>query len=515
MNINKYKHYMESAAGMTGSNVPNRPREHRYDKPKNVEGESLISKHFGVNPPPLPKSATQSTAAKTISSNIRIQFNPELIEIFEIIEEEGNYIGFEMAWLADPNSTYQNFLKIEHAKISKSKGCFDVTIGGYTHPMKIENFIKYYWGKQFFVGTMIRDFIEKYDMLVGGVDIPKREQITPPVFRFNPKDTRSTFISLVTKTYPHGHEEEVLDFLPALQKDKVGNYYKIIGDAKPETMFCCHLDTADRIQSGVKLFTYKDENGDEIICTDGITILGADDKTGVTILLYMMVHNIPGIYYFFIGEERGAIGSHALANIYESVDYLSNVKRCVAFDRRDVCSVITRQLGRMCCSDEFGKALCGEFNKSGLKLQNDPTGVFTDSASFLAYIPECTNVSVGYYSEHSGREKQNVTFLEKLCQAALKVNWNSLPTVRRIGISDEIKKKYKDFIIDLKSTPFQIEIKLEPDDYDGKVYITCDLEDGLVDDTYESLVLLQHLLKKHKIPEKLRFSGEYIKIILP
>ena len=41
------------------------------------------------------------------------------------------------------------------------------------------------------------------------------------------------------------------------------------------------------------------------------TILGADDKAGMVILLYMIEKKIPGLYYFFIGEEVGCIGSNA------------------------------------------------------------------------------------------------------------------------------------------------------------------------------------------------------------
>ena len=66
-----------------------------------------------------------------------------------------------------------------------------------------------------------------------------------------------------------------MQFLPKLEKDSVGNYYKIIGE-NPTTMFTSHLDTADRKQGITKLLSMKDDKGDEIIYTDGSTILGAD-----------------------------------------------------------------------------------------------------------------------------------------------------------------------------------------------------------------------------------------------
>lgn len=447
------------------------------------------------------------------NKNIRVFFTAELFEILEILQEEGNYIAYELLWLDDPSSTYRNTLGISRVNVSKDISCFDVTIGRHTNSMKIRNFLNYYWGRSYFQVKAVDEFINDYNILAGGKEVAPKVKVEVPAFKFNPKDVRSTFISLVTKTYPYGHESEVLKFLPSLQKDKVNNYYHIIGD-NPTSMFCCHLDTADRIQSNVNLFTLKDDKGDEIIYTDGVTILGADDKAGVTVLLYMMAHNIPGVYYFFIGEERGAIGSSALSSIYEDIPYLKNIKRCVAFDRRDVFSIITSQLGKVCCSKDFADALAVELKKGGLSYKADPTGVFTDSASFLEDIPECTNLSCGYYSEHSGKERQNISFLERLCKASVMVNWESLPTARKVGISEEVKRKYKTLIKDLQSYPFRIGVKLTAED-DGSTAIMCDLEDGIIGDTYDTLEMLQYLLKRHKIDQTAYFDGEYIKIYLP
>jgi transcriptional regulator with XRE-family HTH domain len=277
-------------------------------------------------------------------------------------------------------------------------------------------------------------------------------------------------------------------------------------------MFTSHLDTADRKQGTTKLLSKKDENGDEIIYTDGSTILGADDKSGVAVMLYMMAHNVPGLYYFFMGEERGGIGSGLLSSVYEKVEYVKNIKRCVSFDRRDVCSVITSQLGRTCCSDEFGTALAKQYNANGLNLSLDPTGIYTDSASFLEQIAECTNISVGYYSEHTGKERQNINFLERLAKASVQVDWDSLPTVRKVGIDEEIVRKYGNLINDIKATPFGIDVKIASDR--ATTFIQCDLEEGYIDETYEALTTLQFLLNKHKVSQKVYFDAEYIKIDL-
>ena len=339
----------------------------------------------------------------------------------------------------------------------------------------------------------------------------KYDKIVVEDFKFDPSNIKSTFISLVTETYPHGHEEEVLKYLPSdLQRDEIGNYYKIIG--KSTTMFTCHLDTADRQKSKVNLYTTK-KGTDEFIVTGGSTILGADDKAGVTVLLHMMHHNIPGVYYFFIGEERGGIGSHALANVYSTIDHLKGLKRCVSFDRRNYYSVITEQLSRQCCSDEFGLALCKELNKTeGMKMTIDDTGIYTDSASFVDEIPECTNVSVGYFNEHTVSESQNITFLEILCKSVLNVNWEELPVSRKIGFDEYMMYKYRHFLSDFKKAVFDQDVKIET--MEGKTYIKMEISEPDVKIVYEDIINISALLIRHRLDPDVVFSDNLIKIEL-
>ena len=226
----------------------------------------------------------------------------------------------------------------------------------------------------------------------------------------------------------------------------------------------------------------------------------------------MMAHNVPGIYYFFIGEERGGIGSNALSTIYQSVDYLTDIKRCVSFDRRRTTSVITHQLGRQCCSNEFGSALAEQYNKSGLNLSLDTTGVYTDSASFMDDISECTNISVGYYNEHKGSEMQNMTYLKKLAEASIKVDWDSLPTIRKVGYNQAIYQKYKGLIDEIKKNVFGIEIKVVGEL--EKVFIRLDLQEPDMSEVYDGLIRMQTILNKHKIEDNCVFNKTYLKIEL-
>ncbi len=236
---------------------------------------------------------------------------------------------------------------------------------------------------------------------------------------------KEKFLQLTSRTYPHGTEKEIFPLLPSeLQEDEFGNLFIKIGES--DAMFTSHLDTATSTLTHVK-----HEFDGNIIKTDGTTILGADDKAGVTIMLHMIKHNIPGLYYFFLGEEVGCVGSKKLRGKLET-EKIEGINKVISFDRRGTSSVITFQASSRCCSDKFGEALSAELNKheETFSYKNDPTGVYTDSAQFTKIYPECTNISVGYQNEHTFTELQDIEHLDKLAQACLKVDWNSLPVER-------------------------------------------------------------------------------------
>ena len=241
------------------------------------------------------------------------------------------------------------------------------------------------------------------------------------------------FLKLTSKTYPHGYEDICLEemvslgYLPKdISKDTHGNYFYKIGESR--TIFASHLDTVSSKHEPVKHVL-----DGETIRTDGTTTLGADDKAGVSVMIWMMKHNIPGTYYFFIGDEVGCIGSGLAAKYGE---FKGIYDRIISFDRRGTNSIITHQSWARCCSDAFADAFCAELNKSDYKLNyiKDDGGVYTDSAEFVDLIPECTNVSVGYYSEHTKSENQDMRHLVNLASACLLVDWENLPTKRDTSV---------------------------------------------------------------------------------
>lgn len=248
------------------------------------------------------------------------------------------------------------------------------------------------------------------------------------------------FLRLTSKTYPHGSEQIIVDemiklgiFPKDLKKDAHGNYFYKIGDSS-RTIFASHLDTVSTKHEPVTHVL----DGD-LIKTDGTTTLGADDKAGVSVMVWLMKNNIPGTYYFFIGEEVGCIGS----GLASKNDDFSNYDRIISFDRRNTGSIITHQSWARCCSDAFADDLCKQLNEAGfgLKYEKDDGGVYTDSAEFVELIPECTNVSVGYYSEHTFSERQDIKHLIALCEACVIVDWESLPTKRDPSVYEG--KSYK------------------------------------------------------------------------
>ncbi len=241
----------------------------------------------------------------------------------------------------------------------------------------------------------------------------------------NPADV---FLRLCSWTVPYGGEDRYYGKMLLHQGfvgDQRGNYSLFIphpNGANPSTCFMAHLDTSSFDCAPISRIVK-----DNTCKTDGKTILGADDRAGVTILLYLAREKTPGLYYLFVGEEDGRIGSGEMA---QSVGMPEHITKCVSFDRKGMGSVVTHQLGYRCCSDEFAEALCAELNQYGLEYSPDPSGVFTDSLEFAPTVSECTNISVGYSGQHSTKETQDLNFLSYLCKVCAGVDWEALPASR-------------------------------------------------------------------------------------
>ncbi len=166
----------------------------------------------------------------------------------------------------------------------------------------------------------------------------------------------------------------------------------------------------------------------------------------------MFLAGVPGRYIFHYGEEAGCEGSSDLAKY--SPETLEGIKYAIALDRAGTSDIITSQLGDTCCSDEFAQSLI-----DALGLPYTPEyGSYTDTASYVDIIPECTNLSVGYSGAHSNRESVDFAHVGVLLDALVKMDQSRLicsrdpfapkPTVTRFASSNPHAKHSYPAVID-------------------------------------------------------------------
>jgi len=220
-----------------------------------------------------------------------------------------------------------------------------------------------------------------------------------------------------------------IDSKPGMRRDKFGNRFIKVG--KTETAFTSHTDTVHRL-SCKRQKVYMQEGW--AFVNSGHP-LGADDGTGVWLMLNMIYAHVPGLYIFHRQEETGGQGSNYIVN--KAKNLVSGIKRMIALDRKGYGDVITHQGWSQTCSDEFAKELAKQL---GGKYKPSDEGVFCDSAHYTELIPECTNLSVGYFNAHSEDEIQDLSFARQLFYKLKRVKWETLPTVRKPGV-----KKYKGY----------------------------------------------------------------------
>lgn len=209
-----------------------------------------------------------------------------------------------------------------------------------------------------------------------------------------------------------------------MYRDAIGNLH-IDTRISPtnRTLFVAHVDTVHRKEGPNKIrktATHWHADG---------AALGADDGAGVAMLMHLMHSGVDAYYVFTQGEECGGIGATWLAK--HERELLSEFDRAIAFDRRGIDSVITHQGRGRCCSDAFADALSDALNADmTLMYLPDNSGVYTDTAEFIDIIPECTNISVGYYSEHSDKESLDIIHFQELAKRVARMEWDALPTDR-------------------------------------------------------------------------------------
>ncbi len=290
---------------------------------------------------------------------------------------------------------------------------------------------------------------------------PVQESNKVDVLTFNERKIDPLLFRLLSTKSPSGKEQfistivtkAIKDFCPDSPKPRIdteGNIIFELGERGKDhnTMFSCHLDTVHSTDGPLTLVTtngkYKDGEGYVYGATREkggklkAEILGADDRAGIWIMLQMIRKKTPGLYIFHTREERGGVGS--LHIVDKTPEVVKDIKRCIAFDRRGYDDIIGRQRGSICCSDDFGKALASALNINmppKQQYKHGAIGTFTDSANYTSVIPECTNISVGYFDQHMTCEYLDYVFLCKILMPAIHaMKWEMLPTTRDPKVSD-------------------------------------------------------------------------------
>ena len=213
--------------------------------------------------------------------------------------------------------------------------------------------------------------------------------------------------------------------------DEHGNYTLVLGD-RPNICFTAHTDTVHK-QEGIQTLQIEDD----IVTTMTGSCLGADCTTGLWLMLGMIEAGIEGVYVAHAAEEIGGIGSTAL--VKDRPAWLIEVDAVISFDRFGTSSIITHQGGQRTASDEFAVSLSSIL---GMGMSADQYGTYTDSLEYAGVIPECTNLSVGYYDQHTTRESQDLLFAERLLERLIEADWSALAIVRNPDTYEEFKGSY-------------------------------------------------------------------------
>lgn len=217
-------------------------------------------------------------------------------------------------------------------------------------------------------------------------------------------------------------------------QDRHRNWHVTIGDSS--LVWSCHSDTVHR------------DGGRQAVARTGQILhlpagsrsncLGADDTVGLWLCLQMIAAGVPGRYIIHYGEERGGIGSRALARDPAWANVWARTSAVIALDRAGTQDVITHQYGGRTASDAFAASVAAVLHAADARLtyRPDPTGVYTDSAEYADAVPECTNLSVGYHGQHGPSEWTDLTHALRLRDALCTADWGGLVIARAPGEDD-------------------------------------------------------------------------------
>lgn len=252
---------------------------------------------------------------------------------------------------------------------------------------------------------------------------------TRQVERFSPRV--SELLTMLTYRRPSGSKEErafIDRFLKPLGvlPDEYGNQWLTVGNDSP-ILWSSHTDTV-HTSGGKQKVLY----GAGFASVEDSNCLGADCTVGVWLMINMIRAGVPGTYVFHVDEEVGGRGSDYIATT--TPERLAGFQFAIAFDRKGYNEIITHQFGGRTASDAFAKSLAEVLKP--LRYQPSNGGTFTDTANYCEIIPECTNIGVGYFNQHSGSESLDIGFSERLLDQLLIADMSRLTCSRTPHLDD-------------------------------------------------------------------------------
>jgi hypothetical protein len=262
--------------------------------------------------------------------------------------------------------------------------------------------------------------------------------------------------------------------LPGAYMDRCGNWH-VVTDPNSKTLWSCHTDTVHRTQ-GYQTTHYDAATGVLQLSKRSkrnANCLGADDTVGVFLMREMILANVPGSYVFHFGEESGGIGSAALAKA--NPDWLAQFSRAIALDRGGHTDVVTSQWSQDTASQTFALSLAALLGAN----YAPHSGVYTDTAEYAHLIPECTNLSVGYFDAHSSNEHVDCGHVLWLLARLIAIS----PDIERLDSTRDPKAEPVTLGFSWGYEPTQYVsqdmIREDDDRYDWEDYSDDDLETAL------------------------------------
>lgn len=265
----------------------------------------------------------------------------------------------------------------------------------------------------------------------------------PPTLSQLPKHTRKLMNMLMFKRPANSKTEAIFCkryLMPAgARPDAHGNYWLVL-PGNDDILFSSHTDTVHKTP-GTQQLLY----GGGLLSAKESNCLGADCGVGVWLMLEMVKAKVPGTYIWHAEEEIGGKGSDYIAK--NMLDKIQNKKFAIAFDRSGTDEIITHQFCGRTASDAFASSLAAILHP--LKYEKSEYGSFTDTANYAGIIPECTNLSVGYYKQHQTTEHLDIPHAMALRAALCAADWPRLvasrdPSVKEPRVYAWAKNRYDD-----------------------------------------------------------------------